>query len=94
MGLHYFDKIYVPNAPDRNVNHISCYASGVFAHEKSAERLTALMLGVPSRNPIRPRLEEALRVCGGAQAGSLPLRRCHSNSRGGVTLSSMFFIME
>ena len=71
MGLHYFDKIYVPNAPDRNVNRLSCYVGDVFAHEKSAERLTALMLGVPSRNPIRPRLEEALRVRGGAHAVSL-----------------------
>ena len=71
MGLHYFDKICVPNAPSRNANRSSYYVGGVFAHEESAERLTALTLGVPSRNPIRPRLEEALRVRGGAQAVSL-----------------------
>ena len=52
MGLYYFDKICVPNAPSRNANHASYYAGGVFAYEENAERLMALTLGVPSRNPI------------------------------------------
>ena len=48
MGLHYFDKILVPNALSRNANRASNHASSVF----DIEVFTALRLGVTSKTPF------------------------------------------
>ena len=48
MGLCYFDKICVPNAPSRNVDRASNHAGSVF----DIEVFATLRLGVPSKTPF------------------------------------------